>query len=197
MGNRSRVLLAVSLCALLFAACAPASKANPTFTPVSAAKIVTNPPPAPTVVGPVKWNTQDPNASTNGNGRLVAALLKSLPADELRRKAESVPPAVLRKAPWDHYGKLLRLSGQVAEARDLPRGGQVARDLGVDHVGELVVVADDGTRLTYAHLGSVGQVRPGQKVAVCGYVVGLSEVGDGASGGAATPYVVGKDIQPL
>lgn len=196
MVDNSRVIPALCLCALLVGACAPSSGPVSTSTATAVARPVAAPAVSSPAVGPVKWSTQDPNSTTNGNGRLAAALLKTLSVEVLRGGAEVVPAAALCRAPWDHYGKVLRLNGQVTEARDLPRGGQVARDLGVEQVGELVLLADDGTRISYVHLGSVGQAKPGQKVAVYGYVVGLTETGEGVTGKVTAPLIVGKDIQP-
>jgi hypothetical protein len=196
MGDYSRVTPALYLCALLaLGACAPAGGPVATATTTAVTRPLSASAVASPMAGAIKWSTQDPNANTNGNGRLAAALLKTMSAESLRGRAEVVAAASLCLVPWDYYGKVLRLNGQVAEARDLPRGGQVARDLGVEQVGELVVVADDGTRFSYVHLGSIGQTKPGQKIAVYGYVVGLTTAGEGATGKLSAPYIVGGDIQ--
>ena len=195
MVGKGSVLVAVILvCALGISACASPFAASP---PTSAPAAPAPPTRAGTAVpvGPIKWNTQDPNANSNGNTRLVAAFLKTADPTQLRQAADNVTPAALAKAPWDYYGKPLRLRGQVLHAQDLPRGGQTARELGVDQVGELLLVAEDGTRFNYTHLGSVAAIKAGAKVYVCGYAVGLVPQDSVGSGKPSVPVLVGRSIE--
>ncbi|MCL4465059.1 MAG: hypothetical protein M1401_02910 [Chloroflexi bacterium] len=195
MGGKGSALVAVMLvCALGTSACAsPLAGSPPTSTPAAPAP----PARAGTAIsfGPIKWNAQDPNANSNGNARLVAAFLKTADPTKLRQAADNVTPSALAKAPWDYYGKPLRLRGQVLRAQDLPHGGQTARDLGVDQVGELLLVAEDGTRLNYTHLGSVGAIKAGAKVYVCGYAVGLVPQDTVGLGKPSVPVLVGRSIE--
>ncbi len=141
------------------------------------------------------WNTQDLNVETNGNIAIALRLLRSDTAKTAT--VERVSAGVVFKAPWKYYGEIIELTGEVSIAQDYPPGGSISTSLGGGEVGELVLMADDGTIIDYMHLGSTGAINVGDTVAVNGYCIGHVEVENKLGGTTTQLMVVGKGLRAL
>lgn len=67
----------------------------------------------PTAIMTERWNTSDVNIETNGNIAVAAQLLANTQPDELKQNITEPDPALVMKAPWEYYGKPIKVTGYV------------------------------------------------------------------------------------
>ncbi len=135
----------------------------------------------PTAIMTERWNTSDVNIETNGNIAVAAQLLANTQPDELKQNITEPDPALVMKAPWEYYGKPIKVTGYVSIVQDYPPNSDIANAINNGNtVGEIVFIPDNAansiTILDYLHLGSTGDIKVGDHVAVYGYAVGLADV---------------------
>ncbi len=138
------------------------------------------------------WNTKDLNIETNGNMRIALNCLQSLDPSEIKLNAENISPASALKTPWKYYGKILKVSGTVGYAQEYPPGSDISEAFGGGEVGELSILTDDMTPISFMQIGSTGDINVNDYVVVYGYPVGLVELENSLGGTITQLAIVGK-----
>lgn len=132
------------------------------------------------------WNTGDMYVTSNGNLPLAIELLKV--TGDITKTATSPAPSAVQKAPWNYYGKPVKLTGTVGIVQDYPPGNNLSVEMG-GTASEIVMFTDDGAFVDTLLSVSSGTVKMGDSVTVFGYPVGLIE-GENKMGGKTTQLVL-------
>jgi len=160
----------------------PITPVAPTHTPIPTSKIE------------IIWNKSDLNITTNGNLALAVNLLKNNPGN--KSEVEKGDAALIMKAPWDYYGKMISLSGAVSSAEDYPPGSDFSKLLESDKTAEIVLIADDGYTIIDMFLRtSSGTLKTGDYVTVFGYPVGRMEIENRIGGSFTHLILVGNTAE--
>jgi len=151
----------------------------------------TAPPPATPSVP--TWNTKEVDALKNGN---IATAIQLINASSANTRTGSVNPAAadVYKDPWNYYGKIVKITGQIAIAQDYPPGSDISNAMGTTTAGEIVLASDDGTFTDYLIAGSSGTAHVGDTVDVYGFPVGLVDAPNKMGGTTSELALVGKDF---
>lgn len=139
------------------------------------------------------WNFKDINVKTNGN--IQVAVIKLRDYANSKDKAIQVDVENIFKRPWEHYGKIVKISGQAVIVQDYPPEGDIAKAFG-GSAGEIVLVAGNGsTLIDFVIAGSTGNVKVGDQIAIYGYPVGLIDVQNKLGGKTTELAVVGNKVE--
>ena len=143
----------------------------------------------------VQWNVEELDVFANGNLRIARGVLAGFQEASLKESAEAAEPSLVMKAPWKYYGKVLSFVGVVAIVQEYPGASVLHGLLGLtsgQEVGEIVLTTADGTIVDYVHIGSTGDIRVGDTLAVYGLPVGHFNVVNRLGGLTQQLAVVGK-----
>ncbi|ARU61785.1 hypothetical protein CBW65_12670 [Tumebacillus avium] len=143
----------------------------------------------------VEWNKKEIDVVDNGNIPVAVDVLKG--AGDIKAQATTPAAGEVFKAPWNHYGKVVKLTGAVAIVQEYPPESDIAAALESDSVSEMVLIAEDGTLIDFIASTSSGDVQVGSTVAVYGYPVGHVTVDNKLGGQTEQLAIVGNafDIQ--
>lgn len=133
------------------------------------------------------WNTTEIDAEKNGNVNIAVDLIKS--NGNIKSIATTPNPADIIKAPWNYYGKVLKISGQIADIQEYPVGSDWSKGLGGKEAGQIVIESNDGTGIDMFIMGSTGNLKNDDNVTLYGYPVGVIDV-DNKLGGKTTELVI-------
>jgi hypothetical protein len=136
-----------------------------------------------------KWNTKDMYIESNSNIPLAIKLLKV--NGDITKTAEAPAPISVQKAPWDYYGKPLKVTGKVAVVQDFPPGSEQVTAMG-GKACEIVLIANDGAIIDSMLSVSSGDVKIGDSVTIFGYAVGLVEAPNKLGGKTTEVAVIGN-----
>ena len=107
------------------------------------------------------WNTASTDTdSDNTNFQRAATLLKKYKSEIQNTSASSANMSAAMKKPWDYYGKIVTISGQVYDIEQLPPGHSIPKFLGTDCVYAMMA-CDDGTYATIYISGNSDNVHEG------------------------------------
>lgn len=141
---------------------------------------------------PLTWNTKELDAAQNGN---IAVAIEHIHASPmLKTKAVNADPALVAKAPWNYYGKVLKFTGVVEVAQDYPPSSELPTAFKTREASEMVIVC--GAQETIVDMfcaKSSGRIKAGDTVTVYGYPVGITEVPNRLGGTFTHLVVVGND----
>lgn len=138
------------------------------------------------------WNTSEPDAQKNGNVSIAVDLIKS--NGNLKSMATSPNPAEVAKAPWNYYGKVVKISGQISDIREYPVGSDWSKNLGGKEAGQIVIGSDDGTITDMFVVGTTSDLKNGDNVTLYGYPVGISDVDNKLGGKTTQLFIVGNSF---
>lgn len=147
-------------------------------------------------VPPARWNTAERDAFASGNVSLAAAQLRALGVSEVKGRAQNPSPAAVLESPARYYGTMLRLEGYVALVQQAPADSAIAQLLGLGVV-HLLVSCRDGTVVDVFQLGTTGNARIGDLVAVYGLAAGQAKDDDRLAGSTTRLVLVTKLIEKL
>lgn len=136
------------------------------------------------------WNTKETDIQKNGNVQTAVKQLQS--AGDIKQKAESLEPAAVAKAPWNYYGKIVKMTGQISDIVEYPIGSDWSKLLGGKESGQIVMSTNDNTIVDMFVVGSTGNLKNGQTVTLYGYPVGLSDVENKLGGKTTQLFIVGN-----
>jgi hypothetical protein len=148
--------------------------------------------PAPFDPDNPQWNNTDIDAVKNGNIRIAAKLILATGRFKRPRLDTGASAASVAKAPWDYYGKIAKLTGQVAVVQDFPPGSDLAQGLGSKDVSDIVLEAEDGTIVEMFCMKSSETISVGSKVTLYGFPCGVTEVPNRLGGNDTHLILVGN-----
>lgn len=151
-------------------------------TPSPSAEVAA-PAPAP---AQATWNLENPDGMTNGNLQLATSMY--MRGDEIPQAEASI--AVVKKAPWNFYGKRLCFPAVTARVDEMPPGSDLAKAM--NGAGEIVAVTDDEHIIDMIVVGGTGDIEAGRRLNMCGLVVGKTEVPNAVGGTFTHLMMVGK-----
>lgn len=138
------------------------------------------------------WNTKETDATKNGNVNVAVQLIKA--NGNLKTIATSPSPAAVAKAPWNYYGKVVKITGQIADIQEYPVGSDWSKSLGGKEAGQIVIASDDGTITDMLVVGNTGDLKVDDTVTLYGYPVGLSDVDNKLGGKTTQLFIVGNSF---
>jgi len=137
------------------------------------------------------WNKQETDAAKNGNIPFAVQTVLANPA--LRSQARNQSPQTVAKTPWNYYGQVVKLSGQVGVVQDFPAGSDFGQLLGGRDGADIVVASQDGTIVEMFCMKPSGRIKVGDYVSLYGYPVGVTEVENRLGGKDTHLMLVGND----
>ena len=137
------------------------------------------------------WNRQETDAMKNGNIPFGIRTILANPA--LRSKAKTQDPQMVAKTPWNYYGQVVKLTGQVAVVQDFPQGSDFGQMLGGHDASDIVISSQDGTIVELFCMKPSGKMRIGDRVNLYGYPTGVTEVPNRLGGNDVHLILVGND----
>ncbi len=137
------------------------------------------------------WNKQETDAMKNGNIPFGIRTILANPA--LRSKAKNQDPQMVAKTPWNYYGQVVKLTGQVAVVQDFPQGSDFGQMLGGHDASDIVIASQDGTIVELFCMKPSGKMRIGDRVNLYGYPTGVTEVPNRVGGNDVHLILVGND----
>lgn len=138
------------------------------------------------------WNKKETDASKNGNVSVAVDLIKS--NGNLKAVATSPSPSAVAKAPWNYYGKVVKIAGEICDIQEYPTGSDWSKLLGGKEAGQIVISSDDGTITDMFIMGTTGDLKLNDKVTLYGYPVGLSDVDNKLGGKTTQLFIVGNSF---
>lgn len=136
------------------------------------------------------WNTKETDIEKNGNVQVAVKQLES--AGDIKQKAEALEPSAVAKTPWNHYGKIVKMTGTIVDIAEYPIGSDWSKSLGGKEAGQIVISTNDGTIVDMFLVGSTGSLKNNQTVTLYGYPVGLSDVENKLGGKTTQLMIVGN-----
>lgn len=168
----------------------------PTSTPKPAPMAVPTATSLPTVA-PVTdfssfaWNTNDMDVATNGNLLIAIGAMQDRSALQLEQVAIDAVPGSVFKAPWNYYGKVVKIAGTVGIVQEYPPNNAASQAVG-GHLSEIVMATRDMTFVDFLLLGSSGSISVGDAVTVYGLPIGQEDVTNRLGGQTTQLVLVGK-----
>lgn len=166
---------------LSLSACDQASAPSPQTAPPVAAESAPAPEP------PATWNMADADGLTNGNLLLAAQML--MRGDALPQADASIAAAM--KAPWNYYGKRVCFPAVTAHVDDMPPDSDLSKAFG-GAAGEIVAAGEGENIIDMLVVGGTGEIGQGQRLNMCGLLVGKTEVPNAIGGTFTHLVMVGK-----
>ena len=137
----------------------------------------------------IKWNTDEVDAIKNGNIDAAVQLLTSAASGSIISISPS--PGMVAKRPLEYCGKMVTIKGEVAVAQDYHPGSNLAKRLGGES-SEIILVSEDSTIADFFIIGSAGNIKVGDTVALDGFPVGLVELQNAQGEKKTQLLLVGK-----
>jgi hypothetical protein len=141
------------------------------------------------------WNKKENDVKENGNIPFAVRTIMANPA--LRKQAKMQDPQMVAKTPWNYYGQVLKLSGQVAVVQDFPAGSDFGQALGGHDGADIVIVSQDQTIVELFCMKPSGKMRVGDTANLYGYPTGVTEVPNRLGGNDVHLILVGNDYDDL
>lgn len=141
------------------------------------------------------WNKQETDAMKNGNIPFGIRTILANPA--LRSKAKTQDPQMVAKTPWNYYGQVVKLSGQVGVVQDFPQGSDFGQMLGGHDGSDIVIASQDGTIVELFCMKPSGRMKVGDNVNLYGYPTGITEVPNRLGGNDVHLILIGNDYDDL
>ncbi|WP_195892702.1 hypothetical protein [Desnuesiella massiliensis] len=138
------------------------------------------------------WNTTETDIEKNGNISIAVDIIKS--NADLKSIATIPEPTAVAKAPWNYYGKVVKISGKITDIQEYPAGSDWSKLLGGKEAGQIVIISDDGTITDMFVMGSTGNLKNGDRVSLYGYPIGLSDVENRLGGKNTQLFIVGNSF---
>ena len=135
------------------------------------------------------WNMRD--LSTDDNGNLLTALGVLHANPDTTKHFISPQPELIKKAPWNYYGKALKITGMVAIADDSPPESEIAKALGGES-SQIVLECSDGTIVEMYCMKSSAGIKVGNTVSLYGLPVGVDQVPNRLGGSDPHLMLVGN-----
>jgi hypothetical protein len=98
------------------------------------------------------------------------------------------------KAPWNFYGQVVSMSGQVSIIQEYPPKHQTSKLLGGQSASQIVLVTDDGIILDLFMPNTSGDIQVGHYITLYAYPVGLIEVDNRFGGKTTQLMLVGNQV---
>ena len=123
---------------------------------------------------PTTWNKE--KKSTKDNNNIPVAVRELKKHATLAEIAEDCDPVTVMKAPWDYYGKVLKVTGKVVIIQSLPPDSGLAKAMGGE-VCQIVMYAPDRNNVIEGYFaGKYTEIEKGQVHTVYGYPCGIDNV---------------------
>jgi hypothetical protein len=135
------------------------------------------------------WNTTEIDAIKNGNIGVAVNWLNRSPA--IRSAAIAPQPQYIAKAPFNYFGKVVKVAGTVGVVQDFPAGSDSALD--GQATSDIVIECEDGTIAESFCMKPSGNITTGCTVILYGYPVGVTEVPNRNGGNDTHLILVGND----
>jgi len=138
----------------------------------------------------MEWDKSDINIQNNGNVPVAINHLKQ--AGDLKSIAKDAVPGDVFKKPWDFYGQVVKLTGEVGLVQDYPPDSEITKMMGGKESSEIVLVTEDLTFVDFLISGNSGNVQVGDTVTVYGYPCGQAAVTNKMGGQTNQLVLVGN-----
>lgn len=129
----------------------------------------------------VKWNVKNENALENGNIKKAIKLL--IGKNELSNEAIQIDSVDAYKAPWNYYGKIVAISGEVAFAEDYPPQSDLSKKFGSETVSNITIITEEGVVVSLLSTISSSKINRGSMAIIYGYIVGRGQLVQNSQGG--------------
>lgn len=141
----------------------------------------------------VDWNTENTDASKNGNLQEAYVPLIRMNMNDIQNQAIDLPSNAVNKAPWKYYGQLVRFSGEVGIVEEYPSGSDMSKAIADGgEAGQIVLTTDDGTVVDFFVIGTTGIIVEGDYIDIIGLPIGSVQVENQLGGTTTQLAVVGK-----
>lgn len=134
----------------------------------------------------LEWNKEELYADKNGNFQVAIQLLKTI--GDAKEENISVSETDVAKTPWNYYGKIIDVYGQVGLIQDYPPESDIAKACG-GSASEIVVISSNNTIVDFIFTKPSGDISVNDYVNLYGFPIGLVEV-DNKLGGKTTQLMV-------
>jgi len=141
------------------------------------------------------WNRQETDAIKNGNISFAVRTILAKPS--LRNQATMQDPQTVAKTPWNYYGQVVRLTGEVGVVQDFPAGSDYGQMLGGHDATDIVVSSQDGTIIELFCMKPSGNMKVGDTVNLYVYPTGIMDVPNRLGGNDVHLILVGNDYDIL
>ncbi len=129
----------------------------------------------------VKWNVKNENALENGNIKKAIKLL--IGKNELSNEAIQIDSVDAYKAPWNYYGKIVAISGEVAFAEDYPPQSDLSKKFGSETASNITIITEEGVVVSLLSTISSSKINRGSMAIIYGYIVGRGQLVQNSQGG--------------
>ncbi len=129
----------------------------------------------------VKWNVKNENALENGNIKKAIKLL--IGKNELSNEAIQIDSVDAYKAPWNYYGRIVAISGEVAFAEDYPPKSDLNKKFGSETASNITIITEEGVVVSLLSTISSSKINRGSMAIIYGYIVGRGQLVQNSQGG--------------
>ena len=141
-----------------------------------------------------KWNKADINTLTNGNLPLAINFLKNIGTEDLKQKSISIDETSAFKAPWNFFGELVKVDGEVLSIQEYPKESNVSKTWGIGEVGEMSIKTNNAVFIDYINIEPAQYINVGDNVTIYGYITGNIEGTNKLGGKTTNLSFVGKCV---
>lgn len=127
------------------------------------------------------WNVETTDTDNdNDNWEKATDLVKKYPSYIHNAEENWINIADAQKKPWEFYGKVVNLSGQIYSIEQLPPGNSVAKFFGGNCYHAMLKIGDVAVSMYI--VGDSGQIQENSHVNVKGYIYGHVQLVNGLGG---------------
>jgi hypothetical protein len=144
-----------------------------------------------------KWNTSDNDAKTNGNTQIAIDALFGFSPENSPEIAIPAAPQDVFKAPFNYYGKMLKIQGRVVMLQEYAPGSNASKVYGdgEHQVAEMAISCPDGTYIDYMNMHDQGGINTGDTVTIYGVPVGYVNAPNRVGGTTMELGIIGNYVE--
>jgi hypothetical protein len=144
-----------------------------------------------------RWNINNNDAATNGNIQTAVNVLCEFPPEDSPDISTPAAPQDVLKAPFNYYGKMLKIRGRVVMLQEYAPGSNASKVYGdgEHQVAEMAISCPDGTYIDYMNMHDQGGITTGDTVTIYGVPVGYVNAPNRVGGTTMELGIIGNYVE--